>query len=125
MAGTLSHVKIARYAVKQLQAGNADVLREIAAYLLDEHRLHETDLIIRAILEECERVGVVLADVTTTETLSDDIKAQIKKLTGASSLEIREHIDPSVLGGVRIETPTKRLDATFAYRLSQLRERKI
>lgn len=125
MAEKLSHTKIARYAVRQLQAGNGEVLREIAAYLLDERRLHETDLIIRAILEECERIGTVLADVTTIETLSDDMKAQIQKLTGASSLEIREHIDPSVLGGIRIETPTKRFDATFARTLSQLRERKI
>lgn len=125
MSATLSYAKIARYAVKELQAGNRDVIREIAAYLIDERRLRESDLVIRAILEKLEASGVVLADVTTAETLSDEMTAQIKALTGATSLEIREHIDPSVLGGIRIETPTKQLDATFAHRLSQLRERKI
>ncbi len=125
MPGTLSRTKISRYVAEQLKLGNREVIRELAAYIVDERRLRETDLFVRAILEELEVSGIVVVDATTTESLSDEIKAQIKELTGAKTLEIREHIDPSVLGGIRIETPSQRLDATFARRLSQLRERKI
>lgn len=125
MPGRLSRTKIARYAAQQLQSGDTEVIRKVAALIVDERRFREIDLITRAILEQLERDGVVLADVTATESLSDDINQQIKELTGAQTLAIREHVDPSVLGGIRIETPTRQLDATFARRLSQLRERKI
>lgn len=125
MPGKLSRTKIARYAAQQLQAGNTEVIREVAALIVDERRLREVDLITRSILEQLEQDGIVLVDTTATESLSDAIQQQIKELTGAQTLAIREHVDPTVLGGIRIETATRQLDATFARRLTQLRERKI
>ncbi|HTK39799.1 MAG TPA: F0F1 ATP synthase subunit delta [Patescibacteria group bacterium] len=125
MSATLSRTKIARYVAHELEAGNSAVIRELAAFLVEERRTRELDLYVRSILEQLEASGTVLVDVTAIENLDQTMKNEIKALTGAKKLEIREHIDPTVLGGVRIETPTKRLDATFVRRLSQLRERKI
>lgn len=125
MASGLSRTKIARYAADQLHAGNPGVVRQVAAYLVETRRTHEADLIARTILERLENNGIVLADVTSATELDETIKAELKQLTGASRLELRQHIDPSVLGGIRIETPSRRLDATIMRRLTQLRERKI
>lgn len=125
MSRALSRTKIARYVAEQLQAGNTDVVREVAAYLIENRRTREADLIVRSILERLETEGIVLADVTTATALDEAIKSELQQLTGASQLEINEHVDPSVLGGIRFETPSRRLDATFAHRLTQLRERKI
>ena len=125
MSNKLSRTRIARYAADQLQAGNAGVIQEVAGYLVESRRVKEADLIVRIILERLEANGVILADVTTATSLDEAIKAELKEITGAKRLEVREHIDPSVLGGIRLETPSRRLDATFLHRLTQLRERKI
>lgn len=125
MTSKLSRTRIARYAAEQLQAGNSEVIQEVAAYLVESRRTNEADLIVRIILERLEANGVVLADVTTATKLDETTKAELKRITGAKRLELREHVDPSVLGGIRIETPSRLMDATFTHRLTQLRERKI
>lgn len=125
MAIKLSRTKLARYVAEQLQAGNRGVMRELAAYLIDSRRVGEADLIVRSIFEQLERSGHVVADITSTHELSDEIRQQVARLTGAETLELRQHIDPSVLGGVRIQTPSRVLDATVQRRITTLRERKI
>lgn len=125
MQGKLSRSKLADYVATQLQAGNRQVIRELAAYLIETGRQREAELIIRAIYDRLERDGIVLAEVTTAEKLSSDVVDEIKSLTGATQLEVVEHVDPTILGGIRVETPSKLLDATLARRLTMLRERKI
>lgn len=125
MSSALSRTKIAKYAADQLKAGNSGVVRDIAAYLVETGRTREAELIVRTILDRLEVDGVVLADVTSASGIDETIRSELKQLVGARQLELREHIDPSVLGGIRFETPSRRLDATFAHRLTQLRERKI
>lgn len=125
MAVRLSRTRIARYVADRLQAGDKNVIRRLAAYLIDESRTGEADLIIRSIYDELEQSGVIVADVTTAKDLDGEIKDQIKQLLSAEQLDIREHIDPSVLGGIRIATASRVLDATLKNRLKQLHERKV
>lgn len=125
MRTKLSRTKIARYTVEQLLEGDQSVIAEVAAYLVQSRRVRETDLVIRAIQDEFESRGIVLADVTTKHEIGEGIEAAIKQLADASQLTLRQHIDPSVLGGIRIQTPSKVLDATVANRITKLRERKI
>ncbi len=125
MSSHLSRTKIAHYVAEQLRAGKRDVVAELAAFLVEERRTGEADLIMRSTLEQLEAEGIVLADVTSATAIDEAIKTELQKLTGAKQLTLREHVDESVLGGIRLETPSQRIDATFAHRLSQLRERKI
>lgn len=125
MAGILSRTKIANYAADQLQAGNSEVVRDIAAYLVETGRTREAEPIVRTILDRLEQDGIVLADVTSVSGIDETIKSELMRLVGARQLELREHVDPAVLGGIRLETPSRRLDGTYAHRLTQLRERKI
>lgn len=125
MAVRISRTRLARYVADQLQTGNTDVVRELAAYLVDEGRTGETELVLRSIYDQLERSGIVLADVTTAHGLDADIKSTIKQLLGADQLTVREHSAPEVLGGIRISTASRTLDATLQHRLTQLHERKV
>jgi|JI10StandDraft_1071094.scaffolds.fasta_scaffold233420_4 F0F1-type ATP synthase delta subunit len=121
----LSRTKLARQVAHDLLAGRTEVIEELAAYLVSSHRQREAELVVRNVLEELERQGHIVASITTATTLGDDIEAAIKTLTGAKSIELRRSVDPAVLGGIRVATPSRTLDATVQQRIKALRERKI
>ncbi len=127
MAGRLSRRKIAHYAVTQVTAGKKyhEVIKEVAAYLVASRRTRELDLLVRDIEGEFADRGVVVADVTSARALTDAIKKQIAALVGAKDLQVRETIDPSVIGGVRIDIPGKRLDATVKRTLLALKAKQV
>jgi F0F1-type ATP synthase delta subunit len=68
--------------------------------------------------------GVVLASIVSAYALSEATKHAITEMisqtTGAHTIELEQHLDAAVLGGVRISIPGRRLDATIARRLHQL-----
>lgn len=123
MAGRLSRHKIAQYAVSEVASGKRhhDVIKQIAAYLVQSRRTRELDLLVRDIEGEFADRGVVIADVTSARTLTDVLKKQIAQMVGAKDLQVRETIDPSVIGGVRVDIPGKRLDATVKRTLLALK----
>lgn len=123
MASRLSRRKIAHYAVTQVTSGKKyhDVIKEVAAYLVQSRRTRELGLLVRDIEGEFADRGIVVADVTSARALTDALKKQIAALVGAKDLQVRETIDPSVIGGVRIDIPGKRLDATVKRTLLALK----
>ncbi|PID31479.1 hypothetical protein CR983_00810 [Candidatus Saccharibacteria bacterium] len=125
MRTSFSRTKIAQHVADELQRGQREVIRQLAAYLIETRQTDQVDMYVRTILEQLERDGIVLADVTTAHRLASDIDEQLASLTGATQLTVREQIEPSVLGGIRIETPTRTLDATLRHRISNIRERKL
>jgi F0F1-type ATP synthase delta subunit len=66
-----------------------------------------------------------VADVTTAHPLTADAKAAIRTLVGAKTLQLRESIDATVLGGVRIDTPGKRFDGTIQRKLMALKAKQL
>ena len=129
MAGVkLSRRKIAAYLADELIAGRS-ITKQLAAYLVESNRVREATLMVRDIESALAERGVLLADVATSRELAADTKKEItdylKQLSGASSVEMRSHVDPHLLGGVRIDTPGNRLDKTLRHRLNQLTASKI
>jgi len=121
----ISRKRIARYVADCLIDGkNNDVLKQVAAYVIEHKRLREVELIIRDIHAEFEARGVVLAEITTANQLDDELRDQIKQLVGGDRVELIERLDNDALGGMAVETPTRRLDATLRRRLITLRESK-
>lgn len=120
--------KIAAYFADQLQKGH-NVTQQLAAYLVDERRVREAALIVRDIEVAMADRGVLLADVSSSRSLARDTEKAIaqflKKKTDARDVRLRTHIDTDLLGGVLIETPSDRLDATLRHRLNQLTATKI
>jgi F-type H+-transporting ATPase subunit delta len=127
MAVRLSRRKLAVYAADKLQAGASvsESLNEIAAYLIDTRRTRELELLVRDIEDALATRGTVVADVTTAHALSEELKTAIGALVGAKNLQMRETIDESVLGGVRIDIPGKRFDGTMRHTLTALRAKKL
>lgn len=125
MTDKLSRQKLAAYLADQLKAGDKNALNQLAAYLVETGRTDEADRIVLSAEELLERDGYVYAEVTTATKLSADMKTKVANLLQASSIEIKETIDPTILGGIKIKTPSRILDATIARRLQNLRESKV
>lgn len=121
MAQRLSRRKIAAYAADQLQAGKAKVaLREVAAFLIETGREREAELLARDIEYVLMERGTTVARIASAHELTASLKAQIEKLIGGK-VQLKETIDPTLLGGVRIDTPDKRFDGTLAHKLAALK----
>lgn len=127
MALRLSRRKIATYAADQLLAGKtkADVLRSVAAYLVEAGRTREAILLVRDIEDVLASRGHVVADVTSAHPLTTTLKDEIKNLVGGDSLQIRELVDSGVLGGMKIDVPGKRFDGTIRRKLTALRAKQL
>jgi F0F1-type ATP synthase delta subunit len=127
VAGRISRRLLARHAGEQLLSGarQETVVKELAAYLIENHRAKEADLIIDDITRYLADHGVVIAEVTSAfglaEATKEALKALITKETGAKDVELTEAIDKTVLGGVKLALPGRELDTTIARKLNQLR----
>lgn len=120
---TISRRKLAGYLAEQLQSGNAkDAIKQAAAYLVETKQTRSTGLLVRDIEEHLAQTGTVVADITSARPLSSEDKKAIAKLLDAKELHVRETVDPSVLGGVRVEVSGKRLDATLRHKIDLLKE---
>jgi F-type H+-transporting ATPase subunit delta len=124
MAVRLSRRKIAAYTADKLINGETPqiALKEVAAYLVETKRTREYELIVRDIEEILAARGHVVADVTSAHELSDATRRAVEELVGAGSVQLREIIDPTVLGGIRVAVPGKRFDGTIAHKLTALKQ---
>lgn len=127
MAARVSRRKIAHYVTRQLLGGAKQkaVMKEVAAFLVDARRTRELDLVIRDIEAELANHGIVVADVLSAYPLADELKKEVGKLVGAKDLQLRETIDPSVLGGMRVDMPGARFDGTLRHKLAALKAKQI
>lgn len=71
-----------------------------------------------------EKLGVAVVDVTTVVELDDELRALIVEKVSADlgkSVVLREHVDPSILGGIILSTQGKRIDASVVSKLEDAR----
>jgi len=126
MAIRLSRRKIAEYIATQAIAGGSlkDLAKSLAAFLVDTQRTSEIELIIRDVEYQLAERGVVLASVMSTAGLSEATRkavvTMVTKETSAKTVELKQFIDPDVIGGIRVDIPGRQLDATISRRLSLL-----
>lgn len=127
MTQKISRRKLASYVVDRFESGEplATLLKEVAAYLVDSKRTREADLLVRTIEDVFAERGLVVARVTTAHPLTDALRREISKLVGGDKVHLDEIVDSTVIGGVRIDTPGKSLDATIERKLLALRQAKM
>ncbi|MDB5165498.1 MAG: synthase delta subunit [Candidatus Saccharibacteria bacterium] len=123
----ISRRKLAQHAASRLASGDkaGDVMRELGAYLIESRRQRELELIVRDIETALLGKGIAIANTTSARTLSETAKRDITDMikanySGVSQVLLREQIDPSVIGGVKIELPDRQLDATVRTKLEKL-----
>ena len=130
---SVSRRKLAKYAAEQILAGNDAVLEEIAGLLIYEKHEREVDLLVRDIEAELAEGGEIVASVESARALDDNTRRKIEQFlaTAASDknskpkVSLRESIDPTLIGGLKLRTPTATLDATVLKKLNDLRAKKI
>lgn len=99
----------------------------LAMLLVTRHRIG----LMPGILQEFERLehdarGVTEADITVARPMSDDearqIGEQLGRATGGRQVNLRIHVDRSVLGGIIIRIGDQLFDASVRGRLERLRQ---
>ncbi|HLZ14900.1 MAG TPA: F0F1 ATP synthase subunit delta [Candidatus Saccharimonadales bacterium] len=100
-------------------------LQVTAAYVIEQHIAADIDLLINDIAQELyAQSGHLLVDVTSARKLSETVRASLKRTlqdaTGAKRVELAEHLDPTLLGGLVARTPSHELDASVRTQLKQL-----
>ncbi len=124
-ASTISQRRLAAYVAGQLLASGDKkrLIKELAAYLIETGRVRDLNQVVAAIEEALASRGAVVATVTTARPLSPENKqAIVKQFTPpGAKLYIREQIDPSVIGGFKIELPGSQFDGTVIHKLTTLK----
>lgn len=124
---TLSRRKLAQHAVTRLKKGDAKaaVLKELAAYLVESKRTKEAELVVRDIERQLAVEGTVIGTVVSARKLTKsalgDVETLIRHHYGeTATVVLRERIDPSLIGGIRLELPDRQLDASVKAKLEKL-----
>ncbi|MHA6258997.1 F0F1 ATP synthase subunit delta [Sporosarcina sp. CAU 1771] len=95
--------------------------------LLDEKRINETVNVIDEFNSLAyDSVGVAEAKVYSTQLLSDDEKSAISSAfaakVGKLSLRIENVIDPSLIGGIRLQIGNRIYDSSLSGKLERLKK---
>jgi F-type H+-transporting ATPase subunit delta len=128
MQGKVSRRVLARTVAAKLLAEptrRKEWLQATAAYLIEHGMAEDADLIVNDIAHELyEQNGHLLVSVTGARKLSDStrdtITRTLKEATNAKRVELTEHTDPDLLGGLIARTPDAVLDASVRTKLKQL-----
>lgn len=123
----LSRRKLAGNVAARISAGENQktVLRELAAYLIDSGRKKEASLVVRDVEAMLLHTGTAVGTVTSARPLSKTALSSIEEFikehdSAITDVVLREQIDESLIGGVRLELPGSQLDASVKAKLEKL-----
>jgi F0F1-type ATP synthase delta subunit len=123
----LSRRKLSIHVASRLAKGESKktVLRDIAAYLIDTGRKNEATLIVRDVEAMLADTGTAIGTVTSARPLSNQaiqsvesfIKQHDKRIT---QVILRQDVDESLIGGMKLELPGVQLDASVKAKLDKI-----
>jgi len=123
----LSRRKLSGNAAARLVSGESKktVLRDVAAYLIDSGRKAEATLVVRDIEAMLADAGTAIGTVTSARPLSKGSLSTVESFIKQHDLAIkqvvlREQIDESLIGGIKLELPGKQLDASVKAKLDMI-----
>lgn len=121
---TPRHILSGVIAERTMQIIDPSILgREIAAYLLAERRTADLESILRDIMQIRSEHGILEAEVVTAHEVQPNVLNEIKQLLQdaypkAKNIHLTGRLDPSVIGGLRIDLANEQLDMTVASKLA-------
>lgn len=129
MVDRISRRRIAVYAADRLLAGEVSVIQQIAAFLIEERRTREADVLVREIESELAHRGHIIADVYSAHALTASVRQSIERLLAehyaGDDITLRAVLDSTLLGGVRVETSDAEYDGSLRARVTTLKQAKI
>jgi F-type H+-transporting ATPase subunit delta len=106
-------------------AGFSAALLEVLAVVIERGDLMLLPRINEAYLYAAEKeLGATIIDVTTVVELNDALRSQLQEKYAASmgtNVILREHIDPSIVGGIILSSHGRRIDASVVSQLQSAR----
>ncbi|MER3464401.1 MAG: ATP synthase F1 subunit delta [Chitinophagaceae bacterium] len=93
--------------------------------LISKNREGELPEIISAFISQYKvKKGIQIVTLTTAVPASEEIKRliieQVKKTSNFQTIELQEKVDPSIIGGFKLQAGDKFVDASVAYELNQV-----
>lgn len=122
----LSRAKLAAGFVEMLETHSAQhATKALAAQVIEQKLTGQIDLLVSDIGRELLKTrGQLNAEVVSAHKLThkvlDDVKAILKRETGAKSVTITESIDTGIRGGLIARTADLEFDLSIASKLKQL-----
>ena len=97
--------------------------------LLTNSRLHNLDLMMRALSSELDtRTNIVSAEVTTTREISEQEKNMLRdklRIATGKEVRLRFHTDPSIIGGVVTRIGSVVYDGSIKNQLARMKQRLV
>lgn len=126
---SLTRRQLASYASSEILKGNTSVVSKLAAYLVESRRTKEVNALVRDIESALMERGVVVADVASAFMLDSPQRQNITKLImekfDADDVQLREEVNPRLLGGVKVRTADSVLDESLRRSINQLKAVKV
>lgn len=112
----LSRRQVATYVADATSGNRRQRVRQAAAWLVSTHNGDQIDHFTHEVASILAARGQVAATVTSARPLSSAalarVKAHIKSSLKAQTVELQSVVDPTLVGGIIIQTPDAELDAT-------------
>lgn len=123
---TISHEeKLAIFSALKKSGKISDELYKFIAVLVEKKRLillADIDKAVKGFIMEAENkleAEAVFAD-TVNDTVKSELSKRLEKLTG-KTIVLKDKVDPSVIGGVRVKLGSRLYDATIKGQLEKLK----
>ena len=123
----ITRTNTANYAADQLINGadRSELIAQLSAWLIDTKSTRQMHYLINDIAKKLLKHKYLFVHITSARKLSSSalntIDNFLKLQFGKDfTIEHTEKIDPSVVGGVIIDTPTGTLDASVKHKLDRL-----
>lgn len=100
--------------------------KEVAAYLMENNHVYDLESLMRDVLAYRQSHGVLEAEVISAYELDDQTLQEVKQLLKAHYPEAKKvvvhtHIDPEVVGGLRVTLANEQLDMSVRSKLDMFR----
>ena len=107
------------------KANASDLTRKFVLLLAQKRRLFALADVIRAFeVQLAKHRGEIAADVTSARTLKDDELAELRRVLKEQlgrEPRINAHVDPKLLGGLKLKVGSRMIDSSLRTKLDQLR----
>lgn len=108
------------------ESSSRGIAKKVASYLMDTKQTLQMDSLMRDVMSVRETKGIYEINVATAHPLStsqtDNIEAYIKKhFKNCKKVIIHQKVDPTLLGGVRIESAHYLIDRSLKSELNYIK----
>ena len=100
--------------------------KEIAAFLMEENRVHDLESLMRDVMAYRQSQGVVEAEVASAHPIDPGVMRDVKQLIAdkyphAKQIIVHQHIDETIVGGLTINLANEKLDMSIKSKLDTFR----